>query len=152
MYAFLDQPVGRLCDGSRFTLWAMRGWTQSIARRRCPPAALASGFRRYGVVEALPHFHMAMMMLNHDGIEKLTLAPMDTRWIVEDEAVLLRLWQGMAAEDVEQVRDTLALLVEQDCISPLVAAMRECAAWLSTGGLAPVGLRREPSRTEPGNP
>lgn len=68
MYAFLDRSIDELGDGSRFVLWAMRGWIYMLAQRKCPPALLAPAFARMGVLPALPDFHKSMILLNRDGL------------------------------------------------------------------------------------
>lgn len=150
MYAFLDQPIGHLDDGSRFLLWAMRSWPQLIAQRRCPPAALAPAFAGMAVLPALPDFHMTMMLFNRDGIVQMTFSALEAACVVDDEAAVLGLWRAIVVDDIGQVRATLPLLVKPEAIDPVVNAMVQVAAKLAYVGLAPKGLRTDVGHPESG--
>ncbi|MCE7795378.1 hypothetical protein LWE61_02275 [Sphingobium sufflavum] len=111
MYDYLDRPVGALDEGSRFLVWSMRGWTQSMAECRCPPSVLAPGFARSDLDAMLPHFHMAMMVLNRDGLDKLGFGAMGCPQVSEAEAILLATLHLYATDRVEQAHGAVALLV-----------------------------------------
>lgn len=124
MYAYIDQPVDRLCNGGRFLLWAMRGWTQ----------ALSPGFRSAGALAALPHFHLAMAWLNRGAHEPVAFAPMGCVIIAEDEAILLGLWHALAMGDMDRVRATLELIADKGAISQIMQAMTAAMAQIIAAG------------------
>lgn len=127
MYDYLDRPVGTLDEGSRFLVWSMRGWTQSMAERRCPPSTLAPGFARSDLDAMLPHFHMAMMVLNRDGLDKLGFGAMGCAYVSEAEAVLLATLGLYATDRVEQANATVALLVRPEGTAVLRRALTAIA-------------------------
>jgi hypothetical protein len=135
MYDFVDQPVERLCNGGRFLLWAMRGWSLAIAQGTCPPVALSRGFAGVGALPALHDFHVAMALLNRDAPDKLNLAPMDCAHIAEDEAVLAGLWRDVALGRTETLRATLELMIGEDGIGPVMRAMATAMTRLTAEGL-----------------
>jgi hypothetical protein len=127
MYDFLDRPVGTLDEGSRFLVWSMRGWTQSVAERRCPPSVLAAGFARSDLDAMLPHFHMAMMALNRDGREKIGVGEMGCSIVSEGEAVMLSLVRLFAIDRVPAACATIALLVREEGVATLRRALTTVA-------------------------
>ncbi|WP_380878702.1 hypothetical protein ACFB49_18190 [Sphingomonas sp. DBB INV C78] len=140
MYRFVDQPVTRLSNGARFTLWAMRAWVYALGQGRCPPGALTPAFARMGVLAALPDFHMAMALLNRDALEKLALAPLQCATIAEHEAVLLELWAEGAGGDEGRVCATLELLIADEIVVPVATAMMACAPKLTALDRVPVDM------------
>lgn len=143
MYAYVDQPVERLCMGGRFLLWAMRGWSQSVALGRCPPVALSAGFSAVGALLAMRDFHMVMTMFNQDSLGRISVAPMECSRIIEDEAIVLGMWRDVALGDFDHMRATLALTVERESISPLAQTMTAVMARLVASGFDMSGLTRE---------
>lgn len=139
MYDFVDQPVERLCNGGRFLLWAMRGWSHAKARSACPPVALAKGFAGVDALSALPEFNMVMALLNRDALEALKIGPMRCARIGEDEAILSGLWRDAALGRTEQVEATLALLVEEQTVAAIGLAVVATVARLAAAGLDPAG-------------
>ncbi len=127
MYDYLDQPVGTLDEGSRFLVWSMRGWTQSMAERRCPPSVLAPGFARSDLDSMLPHFHMAMMVLNRDGLDKLGFGQMGCAIVSEAEAVILATLALYATGRTERANATVALLVRPEGVPVLRRALTAIA-------------------------
>lgn len=123
MYAFVDRPVERLCNGGRFLLWAMRAWVSAAERGQCPPQMLYRGFTAVEARAALPDFHIAMAMLAGDAVEMLALSPMPCLQISEDEAILLGLWRDFSLESTANAHATLALLAEEDSVGPIAKAM-----------------------------
>ncbi|MFT3964665.1 MAG: hypothetical protein QM690_02130 [Sphingobium sp.] len=114
MYDYLDRPVGALDEGSRFIIWSMRGWTQSMAERRCPPSVLGSAFERSQLGDALPHFHMAMMALNRDGIEKMGFGSISCPHVSEAEAILISLLRLIGRGEKDAADATIRLLVREE--------------------------------------
>lgn len=146
MYGFVDRPVTSLCNGGRFLLWAMRSWTQAFHRGHCPPHAIARGFGGMGALVAVQDFHIAMALLNRDGLETISVAPLEHSLIMEHEAVLLALWRDLANSDPDRMRATFALLVEEDAIAPLSRAMTLASAKLVAAGFDLGALTAEPQK------
>jgi hypothetical protein len=140
MYTFVDQPVECLCNGSRFLLWAMRGWAQAVERGICPPMALTRGFSGLGAMTMLPDFHIAMALLNREGREKIAVAPMNCPHIVEDEAILIGIWRDLSLGDIDRVRATLRLMVGEDAVMPVSRVMIASTAKLVLAGFDLSGL------------
>jgi hypothetical protein len=140
MYEFVDQPIDRLSRGSHFALWSMRVWACTIGRRGCGPATLAPAFARMGVVEALPDVHLALMSLNHEALEKLTLAAPAWAVVTEDEAVLLGLWRDAHIGATARLDGTLGLLIEEEAVAKASRAFTSAAAKFTAADLAPQGM------------
>lgn len=137
MYDLVDRPLLALPQGSRFLLWAMRGWVAARARRACPPRALAPAFLKARAIDALPHFDMAMSLLNVHGRETLHFCcPHGTR-IRESEAILLRLWSDLAHAVEARAIGVIELLVSQEAVPTLFSAMRAALPGLRLAGLDP---------------
>lgn len=134
MYNLVDQPADSLCRGGRFLLWAMRGWRHALECGTCPPVALHRAFAALNARTVLPDFHIAMTLLHRGGGERISFAPVDFPRIVEDEAVLLSLWRGVAADNPGPVRRTLALLSGEETASPISRAMASAVAHLRVAG------------------
>ena len=135
MYEFVDRPVDSLCNGGRFTLWAMRQWARASTWGVYQPAALKDGFAGMGVLDALDDFARAMARLDRDARNKLQLAPMACRRICEHEAVLIALWRDASHGTTARLDATLSLLVHPTATSVLASAMRACAAAFAASGL-----------------
>ena len=148
MYIYLDQPVGRLENGERFLLWAMRGWSHAIAKNLCPPMALCRGFTAINAIAALPDFHLAMALLNRDALVRLSLAPMEYARIMEDEAILLGLWRDIALGRLDHMRETLAFLVDDDVLNATANALTTAMAKFVAAGFDWSGLVRESLKEE----
>lgn len=146
MYAFVDQPVESLSNDGRFLLWAMRGWASAIARGTCAPVALWRGFAGVGAAAALPHFHTAMALLNRDALHPIALAPMGSKAVCEDEAVLLGLWATLTMGNVDAVRATLALMAPDHVVTPVVRAMTAAGAALVLAGFGLSSLTKNVQR------
>lgn len=140
MYSLIDQSTERLCRGSHFLLWAMRGWIYAMEKQKCPPAALGPGFSCAGLLTALPHFNQVMGLLNRNSLENVAVAPMPCQRITEDEAIILALWRDLAFARTDIVHGTLALLVEEDAITPLYQAMATICDRMKDANLPPYGL------------
>ena len=143
MYAFVDQPVERLCNAARFLLWAMRGWSSARSRGTCPPVALCRGFSAVNARCALPDFNMAMALLGREAAEPFVPAPMGGGLICEDEAVLLGMWRDAALGDCARARATLALVVPTEAVSAIVRAMTATSAKLISVGFDLTDLSQE---------
>ena len=140
MYEFVDQPTHRLSRGSQLVLWAMRGWTRQLNDRRCPPAALAPGFQRLGIIDALPPFHKMMVLLNHHAARDFAFRCLAAPVIGEDEAVLLGVWQDIAAGQVVNAEATLAMIADADAAKVITKAMLAASHVFSSKDARPYGL------------
>jgi len=89
---------------------------------------------------ALPDFHLAMAMLNRDGLERISLAPINCRRIIEHEAILIGMWRDLANGDLDRMRETLELLVKTEAVSPIARAMTTVTAKLIAAGFNISGL------------
>lgn len=134
MYEFIDRHPSALGNASRFLLWAMRGWAHAHAHRVCAPMTLYRGFSSAGATAALSDFHIAMILLNGDALECLTLAPMSYCRICEDEAILLALWGGVGRADGTLVGGSLGRLVKEEAVRPTARAMAACGTQLVMAG------------------
>ena len=123
MYQFVDHPTNRLSRGSQLVLWAMRSWTCQLNNGRCPPAALAPGFHRFGIIDALPPFHKMMVLLNHHAAGNFVFRCLAAPVIGDDEAVLLGVWQDIAAGQVVNAEATLAMIADADAAKVITKTM-----------------------------
>ena len=134
MYDFLDRPVDSLCKSGRFLLWAMRSWTRAARQGSCPPHAMARCFAHTGLLSMLSDFHILMALIDRDGLERMTITSIEHPSIVEDEAILIGLWRDTANADFDKVRATLALIVDEDSVSPIARALTASIARLVVAG------------------
>jgi len=140
MYDFVDRPVEALGQGSRFILWAMRAWVTSIGGGRCPPVALAPAFAKMGLLQALPDLHMAMALLNRDAIEKFEFSAVPGKRIGEHEALMLALWRDLAAMRRDRAEASLRLMIAEDSVALVLAALGEVCGKLAQMDYLPEGL------------
>lgn len=137
MYDLVDRPVQDLDEGSRFLVFAMRSWVRSMTERHCPPALLGPAFAKWQMTAALPHFHLAMALLNRDGLLTFHFGALCCGRVTDDEAVLLTLFRTLRSDDLAQSRPTLELLVKAETVPTLHVVMRRVAKGLMAAGLAP---------------
>jgi hypothetical protein len=137
MYDFIDRPVATLDNGGRFLVWAMRNWVQAMGERRCPTSAIGPAFLKWRVDRALPDFHMAMMILNKEGLLTLHFAPARCLNVSEDEAMLLQLFRSVRDDSSSRVTHTLKLLVEEQAVPALLTALARVSMRLGIAGLVP---------------
>lgn len=130
MYDFIDRPIGVLDEGDRFLVWAMRGWTQSMAERRCPPSVLATAFDRSQLSDALPHFHLGMSVLNRDGKERMGFGAICCPQVSEAEAVILALMRLIGRGEMPAASATIALLVAPEAEQKFTRALTAVAILL----------------------
>lgn len=134
MYDFLDRPVTALDSNGRFLLWAMRGWTHSVAQGNCPARSLGRAFAGHNAAGVLPDFHMTMALIARRAGEPLALAPMGCSRICEHEALLLALWRDVGIGRRENVRATLAHVVPCDTVAAVAQAMSRASAAMTVAG------------------
>jgi hypothetical protein len=140
LYDFLDQSVVKLCPGSRLLLWSLRSWADALARKTCPPAALAPAYAMHDMLAAVNDLHMAAALLNSNGRTKFMLAPLRACRVAEDEALLVALWRDVATGETARARALLEACVDRSSVAPLLTAVGEHAAKMTAAGFAPLGL------------
>ncbi len=150
MYEFLDRPVTGLDRGGRFLVWSMRIWVRSMGESQCPVSAIAPAFAKWGMIGGLAHFHKAMLMFNRDALEQFGFCALNCNHISEHEAIILSLVCSLRDERPEMVRDTLALLVEDDRIGDVLGALSALGRSLDEAGIFPARRISEPGRAAPG--
>jgi hypothetical protein len=137
LYHYVDQRVATLPPAEQFLLGAMRRWIAAIHRRMCPPAALHAGFAAKGVAAALPHFHMALLLLARDGLRPISFAPVACGCIREDEAMLLGIFAQIGSQPPAYLPEVAALLVQPEAVTPLSRALAGAAIVLAMGEMLP---------------
>jgi hypothetical protein len=142
MYDFIDQRVTSLDNGGRFLIWSMRNWVTALGQRQCPPNAIGPAFAKWGMIAALPHFHMAMMLLSRDSLMTLKFSPINCLIVGEDEALFLALFRAVACDRPEQLRQTLELIIDEDSVPALIEALVAVALHLNNASLIPEAPQR----------
>lgn len=137
MYDFVDQRVTSLDRGGRFLIWSMRSWLTAYGEGRCPSAALGPAFVKWGMIEGLSHFSMAMTLIAHHAHQPISFAPLACGRVREDEAIMLGLFLAMRDDVPDRVAETLGLIVEEDSVPPLLTALTGLAMRLADAGLIP---------------
>jgi len=89
-----------------------------------------------------------MALFNKDSLERISVAPMPYIRIMEDEAVLIGMWRDLAVGDVDHMRTTLGLIVEEETVPMVVRAMTAVVAKLLAAGFDLSGLARETLKEE----
>lgn len=142
MYDFIDQRVGTLDRGGQFLVWSMCNWVLAAQNKQCPPNAIGPAFAKWGMIAALPHFHMTMMILSKEGLSTLNFSPVGCLHISDDEAMMLSLFRSLRDDLPDQVRAMTELLVTESFAAPLFAALTAVSMRLSDSGLIPEAPRR----------
>ena len=137
MYDFIDQRIMSLDRGGQFLVWSMRNWVLAIQNRQCPPNAIGPAFAKWGMIGALPHFHLVMMILCKDGLNQLQFAPADCLQVSDDEAMLLSLFRSLRDDQPEQVSAMIDLLVPESFAAHMLAALTAMAMRLAEANLIP---------------
>lgn len=146
MYDFVDRPVTALDDGGRFLIWCMRSWVRSMSVGRCPCAVIGPAFGKRKMTAGLPHFHMMMMALNHDGLEELVFAQPDCNRVSEDEALILGTLVLRGDSHPTAMRDMAALLVSESSIVTLLTAMTALGRAMAESRIFPERPHYDPAR------
>lgn len=137
MYDFIDQRMTTLDRGGQFLVWSMRNWVLAIQNRQCPPNAIGPAFAKWGLITALPHFHLAMMILSKDGLNQLQFSPVGCVQVSDDEAMLLALFRSLRDDRPDQVSAMIDLLVPEGFAAHLLAAFTAISMRLAEGNLIP---------------
>jgi hypothetical protein len=123
MYDFLDRPVTGLDHGGRFLVWSMRSWVKAMGERQCPGTVLGGAFARWNMIAGLQLFLRMMSLFNRNGLETFQFCALACNHISEHEALILSLVCSLRDSRPDAVRDTLALLVEEDSIGDVLGAL-----------------------------
>jgi hypothetical protein len=137
MYQFIDRPVTSLDPGGRFLVWAMRSWVTAMAARTCPANALAGAFAKGKMIWGLQPFLRMMAQFNRHGLENFQFCALPCNHVSEHEAIIVSLVCALRDERPERVTDTLARLVEEECIGDQLTAICALARSLDAAGLYP---------------
>lgn len=123
MYDFLDRPVTSLDHGGRFLIWSMRSWVKAMGKRQCPVHAIGNKFARWKMITGLQPFLRMMALFNLHGLETFGFCALGCNHISEHEAIILSLVCSLRDSRPETVRDTIALLVEEDFVGDVIEAL-----------------------------
>jgi len=149
MYDFLDRPVTTLDNGGRFLVWSMRIWVKTMGENQCPVSAIAPAFAKWRMIGGLAHFHKTMLMFNRDALEQFGFCALHCNHVSEHEAIILSLVCSLRDSRPQTVRDTLALLVEEDRIGDLLGALSELGRSMDDAGIFPARKVWEAGSTAP---
>lgn len=137
MYDFLDRPVTGLDHGGRFLIWSMRSWVKAMGERQCPGGVLGAAFAHWHMIAGLQPFLRAMALFNRHGLATFQFCALACNHVSEHEAIILSLVCDLHDARPEALRDTLALLVEEDSIGELIAALSALGRCLDAATLFP---------------
>lgn len=135
MYNYVDRQVSEMDDGTRFLIWAMRRWVHAIHEGQCPPSVIGPAFSRWHMLGAMPHFHLAMILLNRQARGPIRFAPMRCPRVAEDEAILIALVHAFIERDNVRAYATASLLVEEEAVSGLITCFTTLAERLARNGI-----------------
>jgi hypothetical protein len=137
MYDFLDRPVTGLDQGGRFLVWSMRSWVKTMGERQCPGSMLGAAFARWNMIAGLQPFLRMMALFNRNGLETFQFCALACNHVSEHEAIVLSLVCGLRDERPDRLRDTLALLIEDDSIGDVLAAMTSLGRIMEEAAIFP---------------
>lgn len=137
MYDFLDRPVTGLDQGGRFLVWSMRSWVKTMGERQCPGSMLGAAFARWNMIAGLQPFLRMMVLFNLNGLETFQFCALACNHVSEHEAIILSLVCGLRDERPDRLRDTLALLIEDDSIGDVLAAMASLGRIMEEAAIFP---------------
>lgn len=123
MYEFLDRPVTSLDHGGRFLIWSMRSWVKAMGDRQCPGSMLGNAFARWNMIAGLQPFLRMMAQFNRNGLETFQFCALACNHVSEHEAIILSLVCALRDSRPEMLRDTLTMLVEEDSVGDVLAAL-----------------------------
>lgn len=137
MYDFLDRPVTGLDHGGRFLVWSMRSWVKAMGDRRCPGSALGAAFARRNMIAGLQPFLRMMALFNRNGLETFQFCALACNHVSEHEALILSLVCSLRDSRPQQLRDTLALLIEEDSLGDLLGALSALGRMMDEAAIFP---------------
>ena len=137
MYDFLDRPVTSLDHGGRFMIWSMRSWVKAMAERQCPGSAIGAAFARWNMIAGLQPFLRVMALINRHGLESFQFCALACNHVSEHEAIILSLVCSLRDSRPDTLRDTLALLVEDDSIGDQIGALSALGRMMDEAAIFP---------------
>ena len=78
-----------------------------------------------------------MLLLNRDALEAFRFCSLSCHHVAEHEAILLSLIGRAGRDKVHDVRDTLALIIEEDSIGDLLQSLVELARAMTSATMLP---------------
>ena len=146
MYEFVDRPVTSLDHGGRFLVWAMRSWVKAMGDKSCPAGAIAPAFGQWRMLPGLQPFLRMMAVFNRNGLENFQFCALPCNHISEHEAIIVSLLCALRDSRPDLVRDTLALLVEEEALGEVLASLTALGRAMDTAGIYPVRAQRRAGR------
>lgn len=137
MYEFLDRPVTSLDHGGRFLIWSMRSWVKATGERQCPGSVLGAAFARWNMIGGLQPFLRTMALLNRNGLETFHFCDLACNHVSEHEAIILSLVCSLRDARPQVLRDTLALLVEEESIGDLLGSLSALGRMMDEAAIFP---------------
>lgn len=137
MYDFVDRPVANLDHGSRFLVWSMRRWVSALGESKCPAAAVAPAFAQWKMIAGLQPFHWIMLMFNAKGLETFRFHALPCHRVSEHEAIILSLICSLRDSKPQAVRDTLAMLVEEESLGQVLESLNTLAGCMDEAAIFP---------------
>jgi hypothetical protein len=144
MYDFIDRPVTALDPGGRFLVWTLRNWVRASTEGRCPAAAVGPAFAKWHMMGAFPAFHRMLSLINAHGSQTFCVAPVDCRTVTEHEALFLALVNGLEKRKPALLRDTIAMMIEDEHVGGILAAVS-----MVGGAMKEVGIFPQPPHAVP---
>jgi hypothetical protein len=138
MYEFVDRPVTSLNSGGRLLVWSMRSWVKAMGERTCPGDTIAPVFARSHILPGLQPFLRMMALFNRRGLENFQFCALSCNRTSEHEAIIVSLLCGLRDSRPDTVRDTLALLVEEEAIGDLLVALTDLGRTMEMAAIYPV--------------
>lgn len=139
MYEFVDRPVTGLAHGGRFLVWSMRSWVKAMGERTCPAGTIAPAFAQWRMLAGLQPFLRAMALFNRHGLDNFQFCALPCNHVSEHEAIIVSLLCNLHEGRTDLVHDTLTLLVEEEAIGDLLAALSALGAAMRA---AAIGVAR----------
>lgn len=151
MYDFLDRPVTSLDHGGRFLVWSARSWVKAVGDKKCPASVIAGAFRKWNMLPGLNPFLRMMALFNRHGLENFQFCALACNHVSEHEAIIISLIVSMREGRPEAVRKTIGLLVDEDGIGEVIAALSALGRAMDAAAIYP-GLPVEQHSPAPQRP
>jgi hypothetical protein len=149
MYEFVDRPVTSLDHGGRFLVWSMRSWVKAMGDKTCPAGAIAPAFAQWQMLPGLQPFVRVMALFNRKGLENFQFCALACSHISEHEAIIVSLLCALRDSRPDAVRDTLALLVEEEAIGDCLASLTDLGRAMDAAAIHPTRPVRQAGATTP---
>lgn len=124
MYEYLDRPITQLDRGPQLLVWAMRRWSRGGTANPCAMRDIGTAFHAHRLGCALPHFQLAMTVLDASMREQLTLG---SDAVTEHEALLLALIRTLPRCNANHACDIAGRIVHLEAAPHLADALRQLA-------------------------